>query len=239
MKKARDYDVNDKFLMEYEQAAIANAEELLNDAKTLLEQESFARTYFLSVASIEETGKAYIAFTSRGRDLNNSGLKNKLKELFETHSFKICSAFLGWAFAAPELKEALLVAVELMTDLRLGREASMYVDADPDGSIRMPSKLVGSSEAINSVEIATKCLHYTREYIKNNIPATTSAFDDKMLCLGTRKLQKVYEKKDFYEFLLAKLKTDASAFDYSKTIVTYYDAYLCKGKLFSTNIVSK
>ncbi len=53
MKKVRNYDVNNKFLMDYEQAAIANAEEILNDAKVLLERKSFARAYFLSVASIE------------------------------------------------------------------------------------------------------------------------------------------------------------------------------------------
>ncbi len=233
MKKVRNYDVNNKFLMDYEQAAITNAEEILNDTKVLLERKSFARAYFLSVASIEETGKAYIAFSSRGRNLSNPGLKKKLQVLFENHSFKITSAFIGWSFASSNLEEALKGAVDLMSHLLPGRETSMYVDAYPDGSIRIPSDVIRPVAATDSIRVAENCLHHTKEYIKNNLPETTSPYDDKLLCIGSEKLQEIYKQKDFWEFLLAECKTNASNFNYSKTIVTYYEAYFCKNKLFS------
>ena len=228
MKKVRDYDVNDKFLMEYELAAIANAEEILNDTKVLLARKSYARAYFLSVASIEETGKALMAFSSRGRNLSNDGLKKKLQKMFEEHSQKIAYAFLGWIFASPKIEKSAKTAVDLMTHLQPGRETSMYVDAYPDGSIRIPSKVVRPVAA-----------HHTKEYVKNNLPRTKSSFEDKLLCISSEKMQEMFKRKDFWEFFLAKLKTDASNFNYAKAVVTYYDAYFCKKKLFSTKKANK
>ncbi len=242
MKKVRDYDVNDKFLMEYELAAIANAEEILNDAKALLKQKSFARSYFLSVASIEETGKAYMAFSSRGRNLSDDGLKKKLREIFEDHPQKIISAFIRWIFASSKIekiKKSTLNAVDLMIHLKRGRETSMYVDAYPDGSISIPSKEIRPVAANDLVRIAENCLHHTKEYIKNNLPETTSSFDDKQLCIGNKKVQEIFGLKDFFEFLLAELKKDVSNFSFSKTIVTYHDAYFCKKKQFSTKKANK
>ena len=239
MKKVRDYDITIKFLEEYEQAAIKNAEELLNDAKILLKQKSFARAYFLSVASIEETGKAYTAFFSRGRNLRDPGLKSKLQKLFEDHSHKIASAFIAWIFASSDPRKAATSAVAYMIDLGQGRETSMYVDASPDGSISMPSKIARPDAGIEAIRIADNCLSHTKKHIDVNLPAITSSFDDKMLCIGTDKLKKVYEQKDFWEFLLAELKIDVSVSTYSRVMVTYYENYLSKGKLFTTKSVSE
>jgi AbiV family abortive infection protein len=239
MKKVRDYDVNKKLLKEYEIAAIANAEEILSDAKALLVRKSYARAYFLAIASIEETGKAYMAFCSRGRNLSNDGLKKKLKMIFENHPQKIVYAFFGWIFASSKLKESALTAVDLTTDLKLGREVSMYVDAYPDGSIRMPSNVIRPVAAIDSVRIAENCLHHTKEYVKNNLPKTTSSFDDKLLCIRSEKIDEMFKRKDFWEFFLAKLETDASNFSYAKAVVTYHDSYFCKKKQFSTKKTNK
>lgn len=237
MKKVRDYDVNNKFLKEYELAAIANAEEILNDAKALLARKSYARAYFLSVASIEETGKAFMAFSSRGRNLSNDGLKKKLQEMFEKHSQKITHAFYGWIFATSkieEIKKSALNAVDLIIHLQPGREASMYVDAYPDGSISIPSKVIRPVTAIDSVKIAENCLHHTKKYVKSNLPIITSSFDDKLLCIKSEKIREMFKQKDFGEFFLAELKTDANNFSYAKTVVTYHEAYFCKKKQFST-----
>jgi hypothetical protein len=115
----------------------------------------------------------------------------------------------------------------------------MYVDAYPDGSIRMPSKVIRPVAAIDSVKIAENCLHHTKEYVKSNLPASTSSFDDKLLCIRIEKLQEMYKQKDFWKFYLAKQKTDAGNFNYAKVVVTYYDAYFCKKKLFSTKKANK
>jgi len=242
MKKVRNYDINNELLKKYELAAIANAEEILNDAKALLARKSYARSYFLSVASIEETGKAFMAFSSRGRNLSNDGLKKKLQKMFEDHPQKIIYAFYSWIFASSkieEIKKSALNAVDIITHLQSGREASMYVDAYPDGSIRIPSKEARPVAAIDLVKIAENCLHHTKEYVKSNLPKSTSSFDDKLLCIRIEKLQEMYKRKDFWEFFLARLKTDASNFNYSKAVVTYYDAYFCKKKLFSTKKTNK
>ena len=94
-KKDRDYDLNFEFLDSYQKAAIDNADSILDEAKLLLSNNHYARAYFLAVASIEETGKAFMAFSSKGRNLNNVALHKKLKEMFENHSQKIRSAFVG------------------------------------------------------------------------------------------------------------------------------------------------
>ncbi len=103
----------------------------------------------------------------------------------------------------------------------------------------MPSKVAQPRAVIDSVRIAENCLHHTKEYIKNNLPATTSAFDDKFLCLKSENLYKMYKLHDFWEFLLAERKTDASNFNILKVIVTYHDSYFCKKKQFSTKKANK
>ncbi len=230
MEKVRDYDITTEFLEEYEQAAIKNAEELLNDAKILFKQKSFARAYFLSVASIEETGKAYTAFHSRGRNLSDPGLKERLRKLFENHSHKITSAFICWILTSLESKDVIMNIVNLMTDLKQHREVSMYVDVYLNGIIFMPSQVIWDGQAFNSVRIAENCLCHTKEYINNNSPVATSSFDDKMFSIGISKIQKVYKERDFWEFLLTELKKDASVSTYPRAIVTFYENNLSRKK---------
>jgi len=58
-----------ELLREYSGAALDNASELLAEATLLLQHGHRARSYFLAVASIEETGKALMAFDGQGRNL--------------------------------------------------------------------------------------------------------------------------------------------------------------------------
>ena len=92
------------------QAALANAESLLQEANSLLFSQHFARAYFLAVASIEEIGKAAIAFNSRGRNLAEPSVARAVRNKLLDHKSKIISAF------APSLrltaKENLSEAIE-------------------------------------------------------------------------------------------------------------------------------
>ena len=93
MKKVRKYIIDENLLKRYYPAALQNAKLLLEESNKLLELKSYARSYFLACASIEEIGKALMAFSGLGRNLNNPGTQSSLKKAFEDHSAKIPSAF--------------------------------------------------------------------------------------------------------------------------------------------------
>lgn len=232
MKKVREYDVHDAFLEEYGNASIENAEQILNDAKILVDQNSYARAYFLAVAAIEEAGKAYMAFASRGRNLSDEGLKKKIQEMFENHSQKITSAFAGWIAKSSSPEESIKAAVDLMIHLKRGREKSMYVDANADNSLSIPTQLVRPSAAIDSIKVAENCVHHTRTHITESTPPAYSSYDDKLFCIRTEKIQELFNKEDFGEYILSELKKENGNFNFAKTIVTYHDKYFAKKKLF-------
>lgn len=231
MKKIRQYDIHDKFLKEYADAAIENAQQILDAAKILLGKKSFAIAYFLSVAAIEETGKAYMAFTARGRNLTDSGLKKKVLEMFGKHPKKIISAFIGWILKSSKSEESITTAVELMFHLNHGREKSMYVDANADNSLSIPSQTIRPVAAINALKVAENCLHHTKNYISKNNPPVFSSFDDKLFCLRSEKIKEMFNK-DFGKYLISGLKQQSGNFDFSRAIVTYHDKYFSKKKLF-------
>lgn len=82
-------------LKEYESAAIRNAEQLHLEAVLLQKNGHHARGYFLAVASIEETGKAALAFKGRGRNLDAPNVIRKLNLDFQDHRSKISGAFIA------------------------------------------------------------------------------------------------------------------------------------------------
>ena len=230
-KKDRTHELNLEFLDLYQKAALENAHSLLNEAKLLLSNNYFARAYFLAVASIEETGKAHMAFSSKGRNLSNHALHKTLKEMFEDHSRKIGAAFIGWLTDSKEKEEKVEALFNYMGHLKRGREKSMYVDAGNGNTVTNPLQSVRPVAAKDSTLIAEKCLHFTRKLLLSE-PYKTSTFDDKYLCIKGGTHQALLSDSDFGAFLLHHLKTDGQKFNWSKCIVTYHDAYYCRGKKF-------
>jgi len=231
MKKIREYDIHDGFLKEYADAAMENAQQLLDSAKILLSNKSFAISYFLSVAAIEEAGKAYMAFAARGRNLSDKGLKKKVQNMFEKHREKIISAFIGWISKSSKPDESIKAAVDLMIHLNRGREKSMYVDANPDNSLSIPAKIIRPVAAIDVLKVAENCLHHTRTHISGNHPPSFSSFEDKLFCLRSDKIHEMFNN-DFGKYLLSELKQTSGNFNFSKAIVTYHDKCFSKKKLF-------
>jgi|LGVF01.1.fsa_nt_gb AbiV family abortive infection protein len=234
MKKLREYNVHDEFLTEYGNAAIENAQQILDDAKILLGHKSFARAYFLAVAAIEETGKAYMAFSSKGRNLSDEGLKKKVQKIFESHSQKISCAFTGWIAKASNPRESIEAALELIHNLKLGREKSMYVDVNPDNSLNIPMIVARPVAATDSVRVAENCIFHTKHYMSENHPPSFSSFDDKFFCLKTEKITEIFNTEDFGEYLLSELNKVDKNFNFSKAIVTYHDKFFCRNKSFKT-----
>jgi AbiV family abortive infection protein len=138
--KNRNYQLTRELLRQYCDAALANAQELLDEATLLLQHGHRARAYFLAVASIEEVGKAVQAFDGMGRNLKDSAVSTRLKLQFEDHEQKIISAFLPWLQGSSNLPEALDSVINLILNVRHGREPSMYTDIHIDGpSVLTPS----------------------------------------------------------------------------------------------------
>ena len=234
MKKYRDYNLTYEHLSSYESAAFKNAKQLINESRLLIDNSCFARAYFLAIASIEETGKAFIAREGRTRNLSDPGTVAKIKANFEDHSAKLTSAFIPWINRSSDLREAVIAAVDLMTHLKFGREKSMYVDVNEvDDSISEPNKQIREIAARDSVKVAENCLHHTKKYCEKNKHSNKSTYEDKLFCIRSSNHTKMMSTLDFWEYYINELKKGKT--DHAKIAVTYHDSYFKKGKLFNEN----
>ena len=235
MKKIRDYILTMDLLDEYQNAALKNAGELLEEAQLLLSKKHYARAYFLALASIEESGKAYLAFDAKGRNLKDGGVCKKIKERFENHNSKITAAFAGWLTFSDTPKEAIKNSVNLMIQLKHGQEASMYIDVKENGSdIYIPAEMVRPVAARDCVIVAVNCLHHAKLYIQKNVPPKRSSYQDKFMCIKQSTLTELISNEDFWEFYIRQLEKGESALD--KAVVTYHDVYYQKQKRFKQEI---
>src|SRR6266850_4965044 len=114
MNEPGKHQLSPQLLKDYSLAALGNASELVAEALVLWKHRHFARAYFLAVASIEETGKAYLAFDGQGRNLSDSAVASKLRRAMEDHPQKISHAFTTWLVASPSIREEVMPAINLM-----------------------------------------------------------------------------------------------------------------------------
>jgi AbiV family abortive infection protein len=232
VKKDRRHNITTDFLLNYQAAALKNAEQLLEEATILLSHERYARAYFLAVASIEETGKAWLAFSARGRNLTNQGLKQKLKQIFEDHSQKISSSFTCWITASKNKEATARGAVDLMIHLKRGRELSIYVDASDAAEVLEPETVVRPAVALDAAKLALECLKHTVEHLSTQEPPTFNSFDDKLLCINTDKITRMINEPDFGTYLFDRIERQGRSFSFSEAVVTYHDAYFSRDRKF-------
>lgn len=233
MKKKRQYSITTTLLDVYQTAALRNAESLLGEAKLLYDGGRFARTYFLGVSSIEETGKAYLAYTGKQRNLADEGVQARLRASFEDHSQKVTVAFAGWLFNSQD-REDYKVAIELMGHLKRGREASMYIDVGDDGSVSVPEDAVRQIAARDCIAVASNCFHHTRAHIASGPACSFSSFEDKFFKLNNSKLATMFNTPNFGDFLLDELKNSKKQPDLIRAAVTYHDKYYARDRLYET-----
>ena len=110
----------------YSKAALSNAEELLKEASLLRDHDHMARAYFLAVSSIEEAGKALLAFEGQHRNLSDPAVCTRLVAGLKNHTQKINYALSMWALNGSDPRGDLQVALDLIGQLGRGRESSMY-----------------------------------------------------------------------------------------------------------------
>jgi AbiV family abortive infection protein len=220
-----------QLLKEYSLAALGNASELVAEALVLWKHSHFARAYFLAVASIEETGKAYLAFDGQGRNLSDSAVASKLRRAMEDHPQKISNAFTAWLIASPSIRQEVMPAINLMLDLRRGREPSMYTDLRGDLSrVQVPAAIVRKEAAFDCIRLATDCLAQTATHIAEKAPEPRTRTQDQLFAMKTEQFQKIAKTEDFWWYYISEL--EAGRMDWADAVISYRDNFAKRSVLF-------
>jgi len=231
--KDRDYTLTPDLLREYRNAALVNAQELLEEATLLLAHKKYARAYFLSASTIEEAGKAVQAFEGLGKNLRDPAVTQRLKLQFEDHSKKVTAAFSPWLQATPNLKDEVMNFVNMMVDLKFGREASMYADINAERMIvTTPQMQVRQKTASDCVRLAGTVLSHVRPYAQQALPKSTTRVQDAFFALKPSTFQKMANTSDFWYFYIAQMESGNIALE--SAVTEYNDLYFSKKALFRT-----
>jgi AbiV family abortive infection protein len=220
-------------LAAYSSAALQNARELLAEATLLYEHGHYARAYFLAVASMEETGKAFLAFDSQRRNFEDPAVCSKLTLSFLDHKGKINGAFYAWLNASGDPSEALMPMVNLMVELARGREPSMYTDVRSDTlELKVPSALTRDVAAHDCIRLATACIEHTMKHVAEKEPQSPTRAHDQLFALGTHHLTKLMNTEDWWWFYISE--AEAGRRDFAEAVRRYRSEYVAKGRLFKT-----
>lgn len=227
-----DFRFTVDLLREYSAAALQNADDLLEEAALLYANGHAARTYFLAVASIEETGKALQAFDAQGRNLSDSAVTAKLRRAMEDHSQKITAAFTAMLQASPNIREAVMPAVELMINLKRGREPSMYTDIlYKESKLKVPRAMVRDVAARDCVRLARDCLTHARRHIEKQKPQARSRAEDQLFAMRSSQFQSMANTEGFWWYYISQLESGSQ--DFAAAAVTYQRDFVSKGKTFN------
>lgn len=232
-RKNREFQLSIELLEKYRDAAIVNAQALLEEAALLLSHGHYARGYFLAASSIEEAGKAVQAFEGMGRNFRDSAVSQRLKMEFDDHSKKVTAAFSPWIQTSSNIRGELMDFVRIMVDLKFGREASMYTDIHAEKLIvTTPQMQVSQRIAEESLRLAGTVLAYAAPYAQKSRPTSMSPAQDAFFALKPALFQKMANTADFWEYYLdqvgqGNLTLELAALDYNRL-------YLSQGQLFQT-----
>lgn len=228
--KNRNYQLTTALLKQYCDAALINARNLLSEASLLVQNNHFARAYFLAVAAIEEIGKSVQAFDGMGRNLKDSAVCNKLKLQFEDHSQKITAAFIPWLVVSPNLRNEIMSFVDIQIDVKRGREPSMYTDIHFDGPrITTPESAVRPEAANNCIRLAETVLSYTTPYITAK-PKITTRTQDEFFAMKSNIFYKMANMEDFWWYYISCMESGDKAIENAAT--EYNKKYFSKNIKF-------
>ncbi len=230
-EKEREYDLTAELLQQYRDAALVNAQALLEESALLLGNNYYARAYFLAASCIEEVGKAVQAFEGLGRNLKDSAVTQKLKLQFENHSQKVTAAFSPWVQATPDIRDEIMNFVRMMVDLKFGREASMYTDINAEKVVvTTPQMQIRQIAAKDCVRLAGTVLAYARPYVHQAETKTTTRVQDAFFALKPSVFQKMAKTADFWEYYISQMEHGKAALE--DAVTEYNQLYLLQSKLF-------
>lgn len=238
MKKKRNYSLTKDLLNKYIESALQNAADLLEEASFLLKNEYYPRAYFLACASLEETGKAYIAFSALGRNLRNPGVQTAVKMVFESHPPKIVSALVCLIRQGNISAQTIQKFLDLSLSLQYGREQTLYVDITDDEKITLPKIVTRPKAAFDCIRLAKDALDSTSNYLATNKPDAFSSYYDKIIGISTERISKILNTKDFWELYINSLSKNEESSDFVVAITKYHDEYYCKSRRFQTELKS-
>jgi AbiV family abortive infection protein len=231
LSESKNPQLTREVLREYAVAALDNANALREEAELLLKHRHLARAYFLAVASIEETGKALLAFDGQGRNLSDPAIVTKLTRSMETHRTKINAAFFAWIMASPNIRDAVMPAINLIIALSHGREPSMYTDIRSDtGEVQQPSNVVREVAATDSVRLAVQCFEHARRHVENNVPTARTLAEDQLFAMKTAHYQEILNTEDFWWYHISRM--EAGEGEFASSVVTYRQEYVLKNRQF-------
>ena len=195
-------------LDKYSKAALSNAEELLKEASLLLDHNHMARAYFLAVSCIEEAGKALQAFDGQHRNLSDPAVCNRLVAGLENHGQKINYALSIWALNGSDPRGALRVALDLIGQLKRGREPSMYSDlrTEPNRA-QTPREIIRTEAARDCVKLAEHCLAYTHRNLHEKTPAKSTSAQDRLFTMKSAKFQDMLNREDFWWYFIGRIES--------------------------------
>lgn len=220
-----------ELLSSYSKAALLNAEELLKEANLLLREGHRARAYFLGVAGIGEIGKAVLAFDGQGRNLKDSAVTAKLRRAIDSHSDKITTAFMPMLYASPDMRQALMPLVDLMIQVKRGREPSMYTDINYEsGEVQQPMAVVRDVNAQDCVRLGNACLSAAKQHTTDKTPLQRSASDNALFAMKPEQMNKIMKTEAFWWYLIERM--EAGDRDHAAAITTYQREYVAKGKTY-------
>jgi len=220
-----------ELLREYSVASLKNAEELIEEASLLYERNHVARAYFLAVASIEEIGKALLAFDGQGRNLVDSAVTAKLRRSLEDHSQKIAAELIPVLSLNQNVREALIPVIDLMTHLTLGREPSMYTDiVYAESKVQLPRGVVRDVAAKDCVRLSKDCLSNARNHLAKEKPTARTRAEDQLFSMKSEQLKKMTNTEDFWWYYIEQCQ--AGNRDFAAAAIDYQRKYFSKGNEF-------
>ncbi|WP_340161169.1 AbiV family abortive infection protein [uncultured Hoeflea sp.] len=218
-------------LHSYSEAALRNADELLVESLLLRDHAHMARAYFLAVSCIEETGKALLAFNSQNRNLTDPAVCKKLETSMVSHEKKIIYALSIWAISSPDPREAMKMAIDMIPDVKHGREPSMYSElrTDPD-RVQTPREIVRVSAALDCVRLAENCLAYAHSYVREKIPSKFTTAHDRLFTMKPAMFQELLSVEDFWWYYISRM--EAGQHDIAEAVLGYERDHSKTGKPF-------
>ena len=220
-----------ELLREYSAASISNAAELVEEASLLYERSHTARAYFLAVASIEEIGKALLAFDGQGRNLADSAVTSKLRRRMEDHSEKIAAAFIPVLLSSQGIRETLMPAIDLMVHLTRGREPSMYADiVYSESKVQLPRSVVRDVAAKDCIRLSKDCLFNAKKHLAEETPRARTRAEDQLFAIKSEQLKKMVNTEGFWWYYVAQCQ--AGNRDFAIAAIAYQRKYFSKGKVF-------
>jgi AbiV family abortive infection protein len=220
-----------QLLRAYSAAALENAKELVAESSLLLAHGHRARAYFLAVASIEEVGKGLQAFDAQGRNLANPAVASRLKNRTEDHAHKITYAFSTWILRSKSPREALEASLGLITELKRGREPSMYSDLSEHlARPQLPRDVVSDSAAHGCVRLARDTLAVAVEHVSSKEPLHISIADEQLYTMKTKLFRGILENQDFWWYFIARKEAGHESF--VQAVLAYEKEHVRTGKLF-------